>query len=305
MATTRLLLLCGLLLSGPHGVVLLHGAQNAPPAPSAARSAGQVTSRITVTLPQDDAELIVDGQTLEGRGPSRAFDTPPLNEGTTYRYTIAAQWRPNGYTTMTRSKTVRFRAGEATAVDLVTEDPEDRVRVIYVPTPHDVAAEMVRLARVTPDDVVYEPGCGDARITIAAIEGGAQRAICIDIEPERAEESRVNVRTAGLENRIDVRLGDALDVKDLSEVTVVFLYMGEHFNMLIRPVLWRDLKVGSRIVSHRFDMGDWEPDGTITVGSEQGGEYLLYVWTITEEVKRRIAVTADRSPGRADGVAPP
>jgi tRNA A58 N-methylase Trm61 len=207
---------------------------------------------------------------------------------TPQQHTFAVTWRPNSYTVMTRSKTVTVRAGEPAAVDLTIDDPADRVRVIYVPTPADVAEEMVRLAGVTGDDVVYEPGCGDARITIAAIRAGARRGLCVDIEPERAEESRANVKAAGMQDRIDVRLGDALDVKDLSEVTVVFLYMGDHFNLLIRPVLWRDLKVGSRVVSHRFTMGDWAPDRTILVTSAEGGDFDVHLWTVTEDVKRRL-----------------
>jgi precorrin-6B methylase 2 len=187
---------------------------------------------------------------------------------------------------MTRAKTVTVRAGDTVRVDLSVEAPDDRVRVIYVPTPTDVADAMVDLAAVRPDDVVYEPGCGDARITIAAIRKGARRAICVDIEAERAKESQANVAAAGLADRIDVREGDALDVKDLSDVSVVFLYMGDHFNLLIRPVLWRELKVGSRIVSHRFGMGDWPPDKTITVGN--GGFWELHVWTITDEIKRTL-----------------
>jgi tRNA A58 N-methylase Trm61 len=161
--------------------------------------------------------------------------------------------------------------------------------VIYVPTPDDVAKAMVDLAGVRADDVIYEPGCGDARITTAAIRAGARRGICIDIDPERARESKANVEAAGLANRIDVREGDALDVKNLSDVSVVFLYMGDHFNMLVRPVLWRELKVGSRIVSHRFTMGDWKPDKTVSVVSENGGFFELHLWTITEDIKRQLA----------------
>jgi uncharacterized protein (TIGR03000 family) len=245
----------------------------------------RLTSRVVVTVPGDEAELVVNGKAIPGKGAFRAFETGPLDVGT-HRYTFTVTWEPNTYTTMTRSKTVAFRAGEAVRVDLAVEDPADRVRVIYVPTPPDVAEAMVDLAGVGRDDVVYEPGCGDARITIAAIRAGARRGICVDIDPERARESKANVETAGLANRTDVRAGDALDVKDLSDVSVVFLYMGDHFNLLIRPVLWRELKVGSRIVSHRFTMGDWKPDKTISVTSDQGGDYELHLWTITEEIKR-------------------
>ena len=190
---------------------------------------------------------------------------------------------------MTRSKTVAFRGGATVRVDITVEDPADRVRVIYVPTPPEIATAMVDLAGVGTDDVVYEPGCGDARITTAAIRKGARRGICIDIDPERALESKSNIEAAGLADRIEVREGDALDVKALSDVSVVFLYMGDHFNLLIRPVLWRELKVGSRIVSHRFTMGDWKPDKTISVVGEQGGFYQLHLWTITEEIKRELA----------------
>ncbi len=266
----------------PRAALLTAGAKAVQSTASAGR---RLTSPIFVTLPADDAQLEVDGQVIPGAGASRAFESGLLAEGT-HRYTLTVTWEPNAYTTMVRTKTVTFRAGDAVRVDLTAEDPEDRVRVIYVPTPPDVAAAMVDLAAVRASDLVYEPGCGDARITIAAIRAGARRGICVDIDPERARESKTNVEMAGLADRIDVREGDALDVDDLSEVSVVLLYMGDHFNLLIRPVLWRDLKVGSRIVSHRFTMGDWKPDRTMSVSSDQGGIYELHLWTITEEIKR-------------------
>jgi uncharacterized protein (TIGR03000 family) len=253
---------------------------------SAAAVKSRLTSRIAVTLPAEDAELSVNGEPVQGEGASREFETPLLDAGAAHRYTFTVTWRPNTYTTMTRTKTVSFRAGEPLRLDLTKDDPGDRVRVIYVATPPDIAAAMVQLASVGREDVVFEPGCGDARITIAAIRHGARRGLCVDIDEERARESTANVEAAGLADRIQVRHGDALDVKDLSDVSVVFLYMGDHFNMLIRPVLWRELKVGSRVVSHRFTMGDWKPDKTITLSSAQGGTYDLHLWTITEEIKR-------------------
>ena len=276
-------------------VSLMHGASVLSPrgervfAQAPAVSERGITSHVVVTVPAEDAELVVEGKTILGQGATREFDTGPLDSAATHRHSFTVTWKPNAYTTMTRSKTVAFRAGEPVRVDLSVEDPADRVRVIYHPTPADVAETMVDLAAVTRDDVVYEPGCGDARVTIAAIRRGARRAICVDIDPDRATESRENVESAGFARQIDVRLGDALDLKDLSEVTVVFLYMGDHFNLLLRPILWRDLKVGSRVVSHRFTMGDWAPDKTVTVPSADGGEFELHVWTITEDIKRRLA----------------
>jgi uncharacterized protein (TIGR03000 family) len=264
----------------------------ASPPQTAAAAAPAVSSRISITVPQDDAVLSVDGEQLVAFGKVRTIDSKPLTRGAQGTTTLSVQWKPNGYTEMTRTKQVRFTAGQPVTVDLSADQPDDRVKVIYVPTPQDVSEEMSRLAKVGPSDVVYEPGCGDARITIAAIRRGAQRGICIDIDEERATESRANVKAAGFSDKIDVRHGDALDLKDLSEVSVVLLYMGEHFNLLIRPVLWRDLKVGSRIVSHAFTMGDWKPDETVTFETSEFGSYQLYLWKITEDVKKRLTSQA-------------
>ena len=258
--------------------------------PSAAATqarAANATARLTITVPHENTILSVDDKLIPGDGTSRTFETPPLPAGSSKTFTFVATWDPNTYTTMTRRRAVTVKPGEQLNVNLSVEDPNDRVRVMYVPTPFDVADAMVKLAGVTANDVAYEPGCGDARVTIAAVKGGAKKAVGIDIDPERVEDSRTRVKEAGLSDRIEIRLGDALDIKDLSTASVVFLYMGDHFNMLIRPNLWRELKVGARVVSHRFLMGDWKPDKTITMSSEVGGEYELHLWTITEELKRK------------------
>lgn len=246
----------------------------------------QGTVHMLLTVPHEDTELVVEGKAVPGKGTSRTFESPPLDAGITYRYTVSATWQPNNYTTITRSKIVSFRAGERVTVDLTIDDPNDRARIRYVPTPDEIAIEMVKLAGVTAQDVVFEPGCGDARITIAAVKGGARRGVGIDLDPDRVTESRVNVTAAGLTDKIEIRLGDALDIADLSTATVVFLYMGDHFNLLIRPHLWKQLPVGARVVSHRFTMGDWKPDKTVTV-SEPEMDYELHLWTVTEELKRR------------------
>lgn len=246
-----------------------------------------VRTGITVVVPHDEATIAVDGAIVEGAGPRRRIETPPAPRGSTGRLTIEVRWQANAYTAMTRTSTVMFRAGQAMTVDLREERPTDRVFVDYVPTSQHVVDAMVALAGVTPEDVVYEPGCGDARITIAAVRAGARAGVGIDIDPERVEESRANVRAAGLDDRIDIRLGDALDIPDLSKATVVLMYMGEHFNARMRPLLWKALPVGARIVSYRFTMGDWAPDRTVQVGGRPGWEFQLHLWTITEAVKRR------------------
>lgn len=258
----------------------LHGSVQAP-------AAANLTTQLTITVPTDDTTLEFDGKAIPGTGKSRTFETPPLAIDRSYQYKVIAKWAPNSYTNLTRTKIVSLRAGDRLKIDLSIDDPADRVVVRYVPTPDHIAMEMVKLAGVTAADVTYEPGCGDARITIAAVKSGARRGVGIDLDPERVAESRANVTAAGLTDKIDIRLGDALEQPDLGSMTVVLLYMGDHFNMLIRPYLWRQLPVGARVVSHRFLMGDWKPDKTVTVAGEYGEDYELHLWTITEAHKRQ------------------
>lgn len=257
----------------------------APQAPAAAATAS--TAVLTITPPTYDAQIELEGTPVSGTGALRTLETPPLARGRTYQYRLVAKWEPNTYTKMTRTKIVTLRAGDRLRIDLTVDDPADRVTVLYVPTPDFVVAEMVKLAGITASDVTYEPGVGDARITIAAVRSGARRAVGIDLDPVRVEESRANVKAAGLSDRIDIRLGDALEQPDLGQMTVVLMYMGDHFNMLIRPYLWKQLPVGARVVSHRFLMGDdWRPDRTVTVADEYGLDYEVHLWTITEAHKR-------------------
>jgi uncharacterized protein (TIGR03000 family) len=258
----------------------------APQAPSVAVPSGSAV--LTIVPPTEGAQLELNGTAVAGTGATRTLETPPLASGRTYEYRLVAKWDPNTYTKMTRTKTVTVRAGDRLHVDLTIDDPADRVSVIYVPTPDFVVAEMIKLAGITANDVTYEPGVGDARITIAAVKAGARRAVGIDLDPERVAESRANVKAAGLSDKIDIRLGDALEQPDLGQMTVVLLYMGDHFNLLIRPYLWKQLPVGARVVSHRFLMGDdWPPDRTVRLDGEYGVGYEVHLWTITEAHKRR------------------
>ena len=133
-----------------------------------AAATARVASRIAVTVPNEESELVVEGKPVGGKGSFRALQTPPLEAGTTYRYTLTVTWKPNSYTTMTRTRTVTsVQASRRCRHD--DRRSSDRVRVIYVPTP-GIALEMVIGRRTSKDDVVFEPGCGDARITIAAVK---------------------------------------------------------------------------------------------------------------------------------------
>lgn len=275
----------------PQAIALRHaGSALRPRQGSAASAATQVVSRFRLTMPHPETELLFDDQKITTTGVNREWETPPLEPGRTYRYLFTAKWRPNNYTLVTRKKTVQFKGGDAVVVDLSLDDPTDRAEIRYVPTPDFIVAEMIRVAGITRDDVVYEPGCGDARITIAAVKAGAKRGVGIDLDLARVADSRKRVSAAGLEGRIEIRRGDALDIKDLSEATVVFLYMGEEFDVLLRPILWKQLKVGARIVSHRFRMGEWMPDETTSVGEPGSDDVsLVHRWTITKEIKAQAA----------------
>ena len=155
----------------------------------------------------------------------------------------------------------------------------------YEGTPHSVVSKMIELATINENDVVYEPGCGDARIVIAAVQAGAKRGVGVEINADLAEVCYARVKEAGLEDRIDIYWGNALDL-DMSDVTAVFLFMGNSFNMVMRPMLWEQLPVGARVVSNDFHMGDWEPDNTVRVDTPDR-TYVLYLWTITTETKAR------------------
>ena len=149
--------------------------------------------------------------------------------------------------------------------------------VPYVPTPQNVVDEMLTLANVTKDDVVYDLGCGDGRLVITAVKKfGAKRGFGVDIDPQRIEESNANAKAAGVTDRATFAVQDLFQT-DFKEATVVTLYLLPEVNLRLRPKLLSDLKPGTRVVSHSFDMGDWKPDKAITV---QPGGQRLYLWTI-------------------------
>jgi SAM-dependent methyltransferase len=149
----------------------------------------------------------------------------------------------------------------------------------YVPSPPDVVDRMLAFANVGRNDVVYDLGCGDGRIVIAAAKNYGARGVGVDIDPERIAEARANARKAGVETLVTFRLEDAMTT-DVSEATVVALYLLSFANVRLRPILQRQLKPGARIVSHNFGMGDWRPDAVETFESATGGTRTLYLWTI-------------------------
>ena len=149
--------------------------------------------------------------------------------------------------------------------------------VPYVPTPQTVVDEMLKIAAVTKNDVVYDLGCGDGRIVITAAKKYGARGVGIDIDPVRIKEANANAAQAGVTDRVKF-IEQNLFETDFKEATVVTLYLLPEINLRLRPKLWSDLKPGTRVVSHAFDMGDWKPDRT-----EQFEGKTIHYWVIPEK----------------------
>ena len=152
------------------------------------------------------------------------------------------------------------------------EEPR-RPDVIFVPTPEDVVEEMLKIAGVTGKDVLYDLGSGDGRIPITAAKKFGTRGVGIDIDPERIKEANENLKKSGVGDKVKFIQGDLFQ-QDLSQATVITLYLLPALNLKLRPTLFK-LKPGTRIVSHDFDMGDWKPDKQMKVGTRN-----VYFWTV-------------------------
>ena len=151
---------------------------------------------------------------------------------------------------------------------------EEEFEVPYVPTPEKVVAEMLKLANVKKGEVIYDLGSGDGRIVITAAKVYGARGVGIDINPQRIKEANENAQKAGVTGQVQFKQNDLFQ-EDISRASVVTLYLLPSVNMRLRPKLWKELKPGTRVVSHDFDMGDWKPEKTLQVD-----EHKIYFWTI-------------------------
>jgi SAM-dependent methyltransferase len=154
----------------------------------------------------------------------------------------------------------------------------------YVPTPQEVVDRMLQLGGVGKADIVYDLGCGDGRIPITAAKRFGARGVGVDIDPQRIAEANANAKKEGVSHLVSFRLQDAMTT-DVSEATVVTLYLLSASNLKLRPILTKQLKPGARIVSHSFSMGDWQPDKVDTFVDTSGTTRTLYLWKTDGKIR--------------------
>jgi SAM-dependent methyltransferase len=150
---------------------------------------------------------------------------------------------------------------------------ENKKIVPFVPTPQEVVDKMIELGGVKKGDTHYDLGSGDGRIVISAAKKGA-KGVGFEIDPDLVKESQENIKKAGVENLAEIRHQDILTV-DLSPASVVTMYLLPDVNLKLRPNVLSQMKPGSRVVSHAFDMGDWKPDKTEKVNGR-----TVYLWIV-------------------------
>ena len=183
--------------------------------------------------------------------------------------------------------------GQDTAQTGAAAIPRRSPDVHFVPTEMGTVHTMLKVAKVGKNDIVYDLGCGDGRIVITAVkEYGARRGVCVDIDPERIKESRLKADSAGVSRKISFREADLFEM-DLSEATVVTLYLLPALNERLRPKLFKELRPGTRVTSNSFDMGDWKADSVIQPSPRSQFFNYAYYWVIPADVAGTWKVSLD------------
>jgi SAM-dependent methyltransferase len=187
---------------------------------------------------------------------------------------------------MRRNRTVLFVLLVLLSVSPPCLSQGEKPKVGYWPTPQEVVDRMLDLAKVTKNDVVYDLGCGDGRIVVSAAKKYGARAVGVDIDPVRIQEAQARVKAAKVEGLATIRKEDLFKT-DLTEASVVTLYLNDKANLALMPILKKSLKPGARVVSQTWDMGDWKPDKTVVMDGidEKDGmkyKYTLFLWIIAK-----------------------
>ena len=262
---------------------------------AAACAQDKKAATITIKAPATgykDTVVKVDGAEIKGNGGTWTFTSPALEAGKEYKFKVEALVEPNNYTKITRPRQVTVKAGDAVALDLTVEDKKnkenfDDIVVRWVPTPDDIVDEMCKLAKVGKDDIIFDPGCGDAVMLIRPVKQlGAKKGIGIEIDPKIVEKAKAKAKEEGVAEKIVIKEGNVLNEKDMAicaEASVVLIYIGDDLGARMAPVLQKLLKPGTRVVSHRFKLGDWKPDKTVTIKGADGDDYVLHYWEVKEK----------------------
>jgi SAM-dependent methyltransferase len=156
---------------------------------------------------------------------------------------------------------------------------EGKKIVPFVPTPQDVVERMLEMAQVKAGDVVYDLGSGDGRIVVTAAKKYGVKAVGFEIDGELIKQSRESIKKAGVAQLAEIRQQDIRSV-DLAPASVLTMYLLPEVNLMIRPNIWKQMKPGSRVVSHDFDMGDWKPVRTENIKDSSGWDHTLYLWRV-------------------------
>lgn len=233
------------------------------------------TVMVEVYLPED-AQLFVQEKEMPSKGSMRRFVSPPLSPGK-YTYTIKAVI-PDANGPRTVTHLVDVRPGDFESIDLRPPDKRPITDVEYEPTPQKVVDALLRLAKVTEKDVVWDLGCGDGRIPVTAAKKYGCKARGFDIDPDRVNESLTNVRKHDVERLVTIEQRDIFTLDLSKDPTIVTLYLLPRLNAKLLPQL-RKLPPGARVISVAHRMADIKPDQQIVVETKQG-KFDIYLWKV-------------------------
>jgi uncharacterized protein (TIGR03000 family) len=272
-------------------VPLLHG-QAAKP---------DKTVRIKV-LCDADSLIDVEGERTKTTGTERIFVSPDLEPGKRYVYHIKVTWterdQPHRYTAK-----VSVEPGKEATVDMRVATLRAKVPdVIYVGTFPNIVNKMLEMAKVGKNDVVFDLGCGDGRILIAAAKKFGCKGVGIDIDPDRIEECHENAKKEGVENLVEFRLGDIFkNIDDLNKASVVTLYLLPELNRKLNPILRKTLKPGSRVVTHNYTMGDdWKSIESAELPGDDGEQHYVYLYKVGQEKGKEKPKKEDKKDDKKD-----
>jgi uncharacterized protein (TIGR03000 family) len=251
-----------------------------------AQDANKQPARLRIFVPTN-ATVEIEGVKTKQTGEERTFVSPALEVGKKYVYTVKATWTDAAGEKVVKEEAVRVTGGQETVVDLrpsVVNRPADKGRprldAVFVASPPEAVDKMLEMANVTDQDTIYDLGCGDGRILIAAAKKYQAKGVGIELDPLRVKDARDNVKKSGVDKLVTIREENFFKTADLDKATVVTLYLLPDVNEKLLPIVQKQCKPGTRIVSLDFRMGDWKPAREETVKDREGQEHTVFLWDV-------------------------